>query len=134
MKDLNISYSQKGLAYFPDNAIYATFYLKDIKDQANHELWQTLARELDKLCESTDLQTIVLLGVGFELWTAWSEELALPLPKGMGSRDKLTELSQAFGNSGGDLWFHIKSDSTTDAHKALDLIERHLTTSKRFLS
>ena len=127
MKDLNISYSQKGLAYFPDNAIYATFYLKDIKDQANHELWQTLARELDKLCESTDLQTIVLLGVGFELWTAWSEELALPLPKGMGSRDKLTELSQAFGNSGGDLWFHIKSDSTTDAHKALDLIERHLT-------
>ena len=126
MKDLNISYSQKGLAYFPDNAIYSTFYLKDIKDPENHKLWQTLARELDKFCESTDLQTIVLLGVGFELWTAWSEELGLPLPKGMGSRDKLTELSQAFGNSGGDLWFHLKSNSTSDLQKALDLIERHL--------
>jgi hypothetical protein len=50
----------------------------------------------------------------------------LPLPKGMGNRDKLSELSPAFGNSGGDLWFHIKSDCAEDAQKALGLIERRL--------
>lgn len=126
MKDLNILYSQKGLAYFPDHAIYGTFFLKEIGDPANHELWQSLARDLDRFSQGTNFQTVVLLGVGFDLWQSWSQSLGLGKPKGMGSRDKLSELSQAFGNDGGDLWFHVKSDSAESAGKMMELIERRL--------
>lgn len=125
MKDLNINYSQKGLAYFPDHAIYATFFTKQ-NDLVSHGLWQSLAVDLDAYCESTDFRTVVLLGVGFELWRTWSKELGQGLPMGMGSRDKLDQLSQSFGNTGGDLWYHIKSDTAKSAKRALELIEKRL--------
>ncbi|MGE3801353.1 MAG: Dyp-type peroxidase [Candidatus Kapaibacterium sp.] len=125
MKDLNIFHSQTGLAYFPDYAIYATFFLQK-HDRTSHDLWQSLATDLDKFCMGTGYRTVVMLGVGFELWGAWSKELGLPLPKGMGSKEVLSELSQAFGNAGGDLWYHIKSDSAEDARNAIELIERRL--------
>lgn len=121
MKDLNISYSQKGLAYFPDHAIYATFFIKT-RDMESYARWQDLAREIDNFCIGKSYGTVVLLGVGFELWKAWSDEMGISLPKGMGNRDILDELSAGFGNSGGDLWFHIKSDRAEDAQGALDLI------------
>lgn len=126
MKDLNISYSQKGLAYFPDHAIYGTYYLKDIHDPEIHGLWQSLARDLDDICAGTGFRTIVLLGVGFELWQAWSAQQGRAIPRGMGGRDKLTELSQAFGNDGGDLWFHVKSDTAEGARIPMELIARRL--------
>lgn len=44
----------------------------------------------------------------------------------MGSKEKLTEFSQAFGNSGGDLWFHIKSDDKEKVAVLLDLILKKL--------
>ena len=125
MTDLNISCSQRGLAYFPDHAIYATFFIKR-RDRASHDLWQRLANDLDALCRQTGFATVVLLGVGFELWGAWSKARAADLPKGMGTREKLDQLSQAFANTGGDLWFHIKSNSAANAAKVLKHIEKGL--------
>jgi deferrochelatase/peroxidase EfeB len=110
MKQLNVSFSQRGLAYFPDFAIYSAFHLGK-HDLAGHRTWQQLAKELDAYCAGKKFQTVVLLGVGFELWTTWSRELGYALPKGMGSKAKLNQYSSVFANTGGDLWFHIKSDS-----------------------
>ena len=119
---LNVTFSQKGLAYFPDYAIYATYVVRDT-GRTTHDLWQTLARELDERCQATDHRTVVLLGVGFELWDSWSVALGYTRPQGMGSRAKLAEHSAVFGDSGGDLWFHIKSDAKDDAQRMLEIIE-----------
>jgi hypothetical protein len=91
MKDLNLSFSQPGLAYFPDFAIYSTFYILD-DSPSSHALWQRLAADTDAHCRATAYRTTVLRGVGFELWTAWSKETAPP--KGMGTKRKLDEYSQ----------------------------------------
>lgn len=125
MKSLNISFTQKGLAYFPDHAIYGTFFLES-RSLAAHSLWQSLAVDLDGLCRGTGFRTVVLLGVGLELWAAWSKELGYSLPAGMGTKAKLDQHAQVFGNAGGDLWFHIKSDSREGAQSALSLIENRL--------
>jgi Dyp-type peroxidase family len=125
MKNLNLAFSQKGVAYFPDYAVYGTYYIKDY-NLTTHALWQNVAKELEKFNKSTDYKTVVLMGVGFELWQAWSHELGYPLPKGMGSKQKLDEYSQVFGNTGGDLWFHIKSDNKEDAQKAHQMIHTKL--------
>ena len=125
MKNLNLAFSQKGVAYFPDFAIYSTYYI-EAYSLTTHGLWQNVARGLEKFSTSTDYKTVVLLGVGFELWQAWSKELGYPLPRGMGSKEKLNEYSQVFGNTGGDLWFHIKSDNKEDAQKAHQLIHSKL--------
>ena len=125
MKALNISFSQKGLAYFPDFAVYCAFHLRD-HSLNGHETWQSLAKQLDAFCASKQHQTTALLGVGFELWTAWSQGLGYTRPKGMGSKAKLDQYSLVFANTGGDLWFHIKSNSAEDARNALNLIEAKL--------
>lgn len=123
MKTLNVTYSQTGLAYFPDHAIYATYFIGQ-HGPAVHESWRALAAELDTLCRGTGYRTVVVLGVGFELWNAWNE--GQEPPRGMGGRAKLDEHAAAFGHSGGDLWFHVKSDSEGDTRRALDLIESRL--------
>jgi len=126
MKQRNVAFSQRGLAYFPDFAIYSTLYLRE-HSRGSHDAWQGLAKQLDAFCASKRFKTTVLLGVGFELWTAWSRELGYALPKGMGSKAKLDQYGAVFANTGGDLWFHIKSDSAGDARSALNLIETKLT-------
>jgi Dyp-type peroxidase family len=122
---LNTSFSQRGLAYFPDYAIYATYFLKD-RGPSAHAAWQGLAREIDAHCASTGFRTVVHLGVGFELWQAWSAALGYTRPRGLGSRAKLAEHAAVFGDSGGDLWVHVKSDSAPAARQALDLVEAKL--------
>jgi len=125
MKELNVDFSQKGLAYFPDSAIYCTYYVGDHGPES-HSSWQALAQKLDAYCSSKGLSTVVIFGVGFELWDAWRNGSGIPRPKGMGSKDTLDALRAAFANTGGDLWFHIKSDSAADAGGAHDIIETHL--------
>ncbi|OMC13536.1 Dyp-type peroxidase [Mycobacterium sp. SP-6446] len=125
MTALNVDFSQKGLAYFPASAIYCTYYLRD-HGPRSHDSWQALAQELDTFCASKSFSTVVLLGVGFELWDAWAKPQNGSRPKGMGSKDTLDKYHAAFANTGGDLWFHIKSDSPVDASGAHDIIERHL--------
>ena len=121
-KRTNLSFAQKGLAYFPDHAIYSVFYLRD-HSVGSHGTWQNLAKQLDALCASTQFKTTVLLGVGFELWAEWSRALGYKRPLGMGSKAKLEQYSAVFANTGGDLWFHVKSDTHAGARKAFDLIE-----------
>ncbi|EPC01620.1 hypothetical protein L861_16510 [Litchfieldella anticariensis FP35 = DSM 16096] len=124
-KELNIIYSQKALGYFPDHAIYCTYYLQEHIPKL-HEYWQQLARELDTFCAGKEYRTAVQLGVGFDLWKQWSKELNYPFPKGMGSTAKLDEFNQFVGNTGGDLWFHIKSDDREHAKELKILIDMAL--------
>lgn len=124
-KELNIHFSQNALAYFPEFGTYCTYYLKN-HDLTNHKVWQALANTIDSYCKKTEFKTAVILGVGFELWTSWSKALGYSLPEGMGSKEKLTEYKQIFGNTGGDLWFHIKSDDKTHISALKDLIEETL--------
>ena len=124
MKTTNLSYAQKGLAYFPDHAIYSAWYLKT-HDISSHEKWQALNVKLDAYSKSTNYKTVILTGVGFELWTAWSKKLGYKLPTGMGTKKKLDEMS-FLGNTGGDIWYHIKSDDKQHAEAAAKLIETAL--------
>ena len=94
MTKLNLSFAQKGVAYFPDFAIYGTYYVQTY-NLATHGLWQTLAGELEKFSKSTNYNTVVLLGVGFELWQAWSKELGYSLPQGMGTKHTLDEFPRS---------------------------------------
>ncbi|WKE66999.1 Dyp-type peroxidase [Gallaecimonas kandeliae] len=121
-KILNLDFSQKALAYFPDHAVYCSFYVND-HSLDMHQRWQELARRLDAYCADKGYRSAVILGVGFELWAGWSEVLGYSLPQGMGSKAKLDELGQIVGNSGGDLWFHIKSDDKSDAEALRALVE-----------
>jgi Dyp-type peroxidase family len=125
MDVLNVDFSQKGLAHFPDFAIYCTYYLADHGPES-HACWQALAQKLDAFCASKSFSTVVLLGVGFDLWDAWSKAHNGSRPKGMGSKDTLDKHRAAFANTGGDLWFHIKSNSADDAGNAHDIIATHL--------
>jgi Dyp-type peroxidase family len=125
MPPLNTAFTQSGLAYFPDHAIYATYVLNS-RGPASHERWRELAADLDALCKATDYSTVVILGVGFELWGSWGDAHRCGKPVGMGDRGKLKALSEAFGDSGGDLWFHIKSDGPAIPRKAQALIEDRL--------
>lgn len=122
---LNIYKSQTGLAYFPNYAIYSTYYIKG-HDKAHYNLWQKLAQQIDQVCKSKSYRTVVILGVGFELWEAWSKELKYTLPKGMGSKETLDQYAQFLGNSGGDLWFHIKSDDAAEVEALSQLIQQTL--------
>jgi len=124
---LNISKSQTGLAYFPDHAVYCTYYIKGY-DMSAHSLWQNLARQIDQACKAKDYKTVVILGVGFDCWTAWSKSLNYPLPEGMGSKSALEEHALFLGDSGGDLWFHVKSDNKHDAATLSDLIRNTMET------
>lgn len=123
MKNLNINYSQKGLAYFPEFGTYCTYYLKEY-DRESHKIWQLLAEEIDGFSRKKEFRITVILGIGFELWDAWCKELGYTRPKAMGNKNKLTEYAQAFGNSGGDFWFHIKSSHKEDIQPVLDLIAK----------
>lgn len=125
MKNLNLTFAQKGLAYFPGHAVYTTWYVKEYSMKC-HAVWQHLIADLDKYCATKNFKTVVLAGVGFELWEAWSKKLKMKLPEGMGSKDKLRQLSMFLGNTGGDLWFHVKSDNAADAETAFRMIESGL--------
>lgn len=116
---------QRGLGYFPKYAVYATFRVTD-RSGETYKRWLQIARSLDEMCAATGYRTVALLGVGFELWTAWSELLGYQRPAGMGDSRKLVEQSHVFGNTGGDLWFHIKSSARDKAAAALALIEKGL--------
>lgn len=124
---LNISKSQTGLAYFPDYAVYCTYYIKGY-DITAHTLWQNLAQQLDRACKAKDYRTVVILGVGFDLWKAWSQALGFTMPEGMGDKAALEEHAVFVGNSGGDLWFHVKSDDRLEAETLSTLIRNALDT------
>lgn len=125
MQTLNTAHAQTGLAYFPDHAIYAALTLKS--DEAlTLAQWQELSRELERHCAKTGFGTVVLKGVGFECWAAWAAASDQTRPTGMGNRDKLNEHAQAFGHTGGDLWFHVKSDTAAGAAAAMALIDNAL--------
>jgi Dyp-type peroxidase family len=122
MATTSIDNAQKGLAYFPDYGIYTTWYLEN-RDKKAYAVWQQLVRDLDRTCAQLGFKTVVIAGIGFELLEAWSEFFGGQLPEGMGGKEKLRQHKLFLGNTGGDLWFHIKSDNPEHAEKLLQLIE-----------
>src|SRR4051812_356315 len=83
MAQLNTAFSQSGLAYFPDHAIYASYVLKN-HEPGSRQRWRELAVELDALCRATDYSTVAILGVGFDLWGSWGGAHRCGKPVGMG--------------------------------------------------
>ena len=71
MKELKTPFCQHGLGYFPAYAVYASFQVKD-RSVATHGLWQRIAAEVDAFCKATGYRTVVILGLGLEIWAAWS--------------------------------------------------------------
>jgi hypothetical protein len=114
ISQLNTTYRQTGLSYFPDYAIYASFFVQE-RGLEIHTPWQALARDVEDFCEQKRFGTVMLRGVGFELWKAWTKAFGQTVPRGMGDCRGLDGRAPALSHSGGDLWFHIKPDSQEDA-------------------
>jgi len=117
--------AQRGLGYFPNYAVYATYHLRDHSPEVRLR-WQELARALDELCAENGYRMAVNLGVGFDLWTSWCGALGMPLPVGLGDLTTLQRQSHVFACTGGDLWFHVKSSDECDTEAARRLIEERL--------
>jgi Dyp-type peroxidase family len=125
MIEMNSAYGQTGLAYFPDHAVYSTFYLKE-RNSETHAAWQVLARDTESFCAQRGFRTVILRGVGIDLWEVWNAPPDHVMPLGCSGRAGLKGRGPAFADTGGDLWFHIKSDSTGDAQSLLDLVTTRL--------
>lgn len=121
----NMNNVQKGLGYFPDFAIYSTWYLKT-HDKKTFTIWQQLLKTIDQACAKTDFKTVVIAGIGFELYEEWMPLFGGSQPEGMGDKLKLQQHKAFVRNTGGDLWFHIKSDKEENAQALLQLLENLL--------
>lgn len=122
--ELNVNFGQRGIADFPDHAIFTTVTLKGDK-KAAYRQWLALAKATDKLCAQTRYRTVCVRGVDYALWTLWCKVNGMPLPQGMTGHAKLARAP--FRHSPGDLWFHIKGDSPQACEKVLDAIQAGLT-------
>jgi Dyp-type peroxidase family len=136
---------QRGLVYPAPYALFATFWrptdgtgqpvtragLADVLAAVRHEIHAKLG----------NANTTAVVGIGFRLWQEWCEHDNLPLPEGMrltypageprapGAHTTSTVFSRShdtFKDSGGDLWFHIKSDRETDCTTVFEYLSQLL--------
>ncbi|MCV6587669.1 MAG: Dyp-type peroxidase [Marinobacterium sp.] len=127
-------YTQRGLVYPSPFAIFALAKAKSLDSIALADLTKLMATLRLQIHTDEDLRqknSSVVLGVGISLWKKLSEDNNMPLPKGMelnfptpdgDSSTVFERSSNAFQDSGADLWFHIKSDDENACHKMLELI------------
>lgn len=114
--------AQTGLGWFPDHAIYATYHLRERK-AFDIERWRQLVGRLDALRGEG---SVVLCGVGLDLWARWKgARHPAAHPKARHCTGISTHAS-AFASTGGDLWFHIKSENPQRAERLLAEIRKAL--------
>ena len=130
------SHVQRGLVYPSPHAIYAIFFrnlgplTKDVLRDALAEVRKEIHDHLG------DTHTSATVGVGFALWCEWALADGAEPPEGMrclfpaaGSAhvsEIFARSSGTFVDSGGDLWFHIKSDKLENCHRVLELLQERL--------
>lgn len=127
------SHVQRGLVYPSPHAIYAIFRRRGAafaKDDLR-ALLNDLRGEIHKHMGSA--HTSATAGVGFALWREWCAADGTPVPDGMrmdfADGDSSTVFPRSngtFADSGGDLWFHIKSDDPEHCARAYEFIETRL--------
>ncbi|MCV6636663.1 pyruvate formate lyase family protein [Candidatus Albibeggiatoa sp. nov. NOAA] len=111
---LGINLAQKGIAYFPDFAQFATFRLKKSKREIFYKQWLQITQAIDKLCAKMEYKTVCICGVDYSLWNMWCDVNDMAKPKGVTDHQLMQQ--KPFTYSGGDFWFHIKGDNETDCH------------------
>ncbi|KAA3614390.1 MAG: Dyp-type peroxidase [Planctomycetota bacterium] len=125
-QELSLRLGQIGLPYFPEYGLFGTFSLKKTPPKKSYEAFLNLAQVTDRYCASTDYQTVVIRGVAFPLWQAWGHELGWERPAGMGTTRLLAEYHPPFQESGGDLWFHVKSNEPSECKGLFEVIQQEL--------
>jgi len=110
--------AQRGLIYPAPHALFAIFWRAPepaARPLTRAVLSQVVATLREKIHESFgSANTVAVVGVGFPLWLEWCEKEGMAPPTGMRELDPSTHVfdlsNGTFKDSGGDLWFHIKSD------------------------
>jgi len=115
---LSAHYSQRGIADFPDHAIFASFFIKT--PEKCYKKWLALAKLTDRLCADTHYQTVCVRGVDYQLWESWCKKNKMPIPAGLTSTKPLK--AAPFAHTGGHFWFHIKGASEQACQKILEAI------------
>lgn len=146
--------SQPGLSYISHNAVFATLFLTEEARHEDHsekmdELFcgsiAHVTSLTDRLMEQkkngktkpeapispTGIIDSVIFGVDPLLWKMWCGRLDKPICRELeedsnllGVR-KILDCSPPYKNTGGDLYFHIKSDSLKDCNYILEEIKDH---------
>ena len=104
------NFSQRGLAFFPERAIFCEYVL-DEKARENPETYRfylELADQTEAFCLRQPETLVVVRGVDRNLWAHWCREHGLPIPKGFEVPTRMGD-RPPFKNTPGDLFFQIKS-------------------------
>ena len=105
---INILLAQDGIPFFPEHAHFVTLFLApDKHDCLDH--WRHTVQKINKKCAELSDRTVCVCGVDYNLWEQWCDLHDMPYPRGTTSKEDLEQAP--FTDSGGQLWFHIKSDS-----------------------
>jgi len=117
-----LQYSQIGIPYIGEYAYFAVFYLNstDVYDTLKDIATRTL-----EFSKCKDYKTGVVTGIDYELWSQWCQNQGISIPKGI-AYPNILEVSPPYKKTGGELFFHIKSDNETDCHEVLTFIEEAL--------
>ncbi len=147
-------YSQPGISYVSHTAIFATFHLKASTKtlsaaKQTHATWKKIVATIStetqgvterKLADAksaresispTKITDSVIFGVDIDLWKLWAQACDLSLPNELNDSELLDRLNQIldcsppYKNTGGDLYFHIKSDHLKDCLGLLNIIREH---------
>jgi Dyp-type peroxidase family len=146
-------YSQRGLCYVSTCAVFATFHIKGkYRDRSTYDLLKNLAGHLNEKVQKMEVETkrlstsdasdrrrpqrrsatglthAVILGVGLDLWQKFGKHLPEESSRKsiINDIDRILSTSPPYKNSGGDLYFHIKSDSIKSCIEILDHIKEEL--------
>ncbi len=142
-------YSQYGLCYISSQSIYATFHLTEEarSPETSLEIYNLLThasgkinkkvKEMTKASQANDsfypprshtgISHAVIFGVNLDLWKQMCKELSKPLPEAFDKNaikdiNRILKTSPPYKNSGGDFYFHIKSDSLENCKELFDNI------------
>jgi Dyp-type peroxidase family len=136
---------QRGLVYPSPYALFATFW-RPTGGKGQPVTRRGLATVLTALraeihAKLGNANTTAVVGVGFRLWQEWCEQDGMPLPAGMrlafpssepraenaySSSTVFRRSHGTFVDTGGDLWFHIKSDRETDCPAVFEQLSKLL--------
>ncbi len=120
-----LQYSQIGLPFCPEYAVYLTVHLNGPDALSLHQL-QQLAAELEQQAAKDDFNWLAVIGVGFGQWTHWCRQNNLPLALNLfaGAKELHEVLSnnKPYASDGGDLLFHIKSNVLDTAQDVACLV------------
>lgn len=146
-------YSQPGLSYVSFTSVFATLTLTDdakkpkalektydllrqvVSEVTEHTLSQTAKKQSNAALRNaplspTEITDAVIFGVNPGLWTRLCLSLKRSLPnelKNGAAVDRVKSIlncSPPYKDSGGDLYFHIKSDSLEDCRKVYEKIKK----------